>query len=293
MQILDIMIALLIILIVLYFCRNLNTHKYHEGFTQKEPFSLRENNDIYDTFYTSIYNDLFKSNTRSEYECEEIIKITQPSESSVILEVGSGTGHLLNNFDKKGYTVHGLEKSDAMIRYSNEKFPNLNIHKGNALDPMIFEKGIFSHVCCMDFTIYHIKDKRRFIRNCYNWLQPNGYLILHLVNKKKYDTTVPSANPTEYNPQQLSKERIKKTHIDFIDFDYEHDVDFKDDERVVIKETFTDGLTKNVRQNENTLYMEDLEDIVQMISRNRFVVHGKAIMPKDSEQYIYVFERQH
>ena len=168
MQILDILIFLLIVLIVLYYCKSIDTRAYHEGFTQKEPFSLRENNEIYDTFYTSVYNDLFKSNNRSQYEYEQIINATQPSDSSIILEIGSGTGHLMNKFDKDGYNIHGLEKSTAMMQHSTKKFPNLTIHKGDALDPIIFEKGTFTHICCMDFTIYHINNKRKFIRNCYN-----------------------------------------------------------------------------------------------------------------------------
>lgn len=292
MQIVDILIFLLIVIVVLYYCKNIDTRAYHEGFTQKEPFSLKENNEIYDNFYTSVYNDLFKSNSRSQFEYEQIINVTQPSNSSVILDVGSGTGHLMNKFDKEGYNIHGLEKSKSMIQQSITKFPKLTIHEGDTLDPMVFENGTFTHICCMDFTVYHINNKRKFIRNCYNWLLPNGYLILHLVNKNKYDTTVPSANSSEYNPQELSKERIKKTHIDFIDFDYLHKVDFKNDNRVIIKETFTDSLTKNVRQNENTLIMESIEEIISLIRNNGFIVHAKAIMPKDKEQFIYIFEKQ-
>lgn len=292
MQILDILLFLLIILIVIYLCKNFNTSVYHEGFTQREPFSLKENDDIYDTFYTAVYNDLYKSGSRSKFECSEIIKFTQPSKTSLILDVGSGTGHLLNNLTNQGLNVHGLEKSKSMIKQSNAKFPHLNIHEGNALNPMMFDNGLFTHICCVDFTIYHIEDKRKFIRNCNNWLLPNGYLVMHLVNKNKYDTTIPAANPTEHNPQDFSEERIKKSHINFIDFEYDHDVEFKDDNRVIVKETFVDGLTKNVRQNENTLIMEDMKEIIQLILRSGFIFHAKAIMPRDKEQFIYIFEKQ-
>ena len=51
----------------------------------------------------------------------------------------------------------------------------------------------------------YIKDKKYFLKLS-QLLLPNGYLILHLVNKEKYDTSVKSANPfLNDNPQNYSK----------------------------------------------------------------------------------------
>ena len=63
------------------------------------------------------------------------------------------------------------------------------------------------------------------------------------------------------NFQKYTKERVKKARIDFHDFEYLEQIDFKYDNRVVIKETFTDALTQNVvRENENTLFMDSLQE---------------------------------
>jgi hypothetical protein len=58
-----------------------------------------------------------------------------------------------------------------------------------------------------------------------------------------------------------------------------------------VKETFTDSVTKHVRQNELTLYMENKDNIVKMAQNNGFLAHALINLPNDDYQYIYVFER--
>ena len=289
-EILFYLALLTIIILILKYINNYYDSK--EGFSQCSSFSLKTNNDIYDEFYVNIYDTLHKTSNNTEYEYYSILKTTQPDENSVILDIGSGTGNLLNKFDENGYNAHGLEKSKDMIEYSKNKNKLLSIRQGDATDPMTFDKGTFTHICCLDFTIYHIKDKKIFFRNCYNWLLPNGYLILHLVNKEKYDTSVKSANPfLNDNPQNYSKKRILNTNINFIDFNYLNNTEFKNDNKVVVKETFTNSHNK-VRQNELTLYMEDLDEILKISQNIGFIAHSKITYPLDKEQFIYILEKQ-
>ncbi len=289
-EILFYLALLTIIILTLKYINNYYDSK--EGFSQCSSFSLKTNNDIYDEFYVNIYDTLHKTSNNTEYEYYSILKTTQPDENSVILDIGSGTGNLLNKFDENGYNAHGLEKSKDMIEYCKNKNKLLSIRQGDATDPMTFDKGTFTHICCLDFTIYHIKDKKIFFRNCYNWLLPNGYLILHLVNKEKYDTSVKSANPfLNDNPQNYSKKRILNTNINFIDFNYLNNTEFKNDNKVVIKETFTNSHNK-VRQNELTLYMEDLDEILKISQNIGFIAHSKITYPIDKEQFIYILEKQ-
>ena len=56
-------------------------------------------------------------------------------------------------------------------------------------------------------------------------------------------------------------------------------------------ETFTDGATSHIRQNEQTLYMEDIDSIIKTAKSNGFVVQGKAELNIDKHQYLYVLER--
>jgi len=291
---LNILISLSIIILIIHFFRLFNTKPYYEGFHQNAPFILKRDNQIYDSFYAMVYDDLYKTETRSDYEYKKIIEMTQPTEKSEFLDVGSGTGHLVNNLNNAGYHAIGIDKSKAMINYSEKKFPDIDTKCGDVIDSMNYDKGVFTHITCMNFTIYHLEDKLTFFKNCYYWLIPNGYLIMHLVNRDKYNPIVPAANPPLLdNPQKYSNVRIKDSKINFIDFEYQNSHDFKtdNDKRVIIKETFTDASTKNIRQNELTLYMENIDEIVNIAKKCGFIPHAQIKMINDEYQYIYIFER--
>jgi SAM-dependent methyltransferase len=289
---LNILISLSIIILIIHFFRLFNTKPYYEGFQQNAPFVLKRDNQIYDSFYAMVYDDLYKTETRSDYEYKKIIEMTQPTEKSEFLDVGSGTGHLVNDLNNAGYHAIGIDKSKAMINYSEKKFPDIDTKCGDVIDSMNYDKGVFTHITCMNFTIYHLEDKLTFFKNCYYWLMPNGYLIMHLVNRNKYNPIIPAANPPLLdNPQKYSNVRIKDSKINFIDFEYQNSHDFKTDKRVIIKETFTDASTKNIRQNELTLYMENIDEIVNIAKKCGFIPHAQIKMINDEYQYIYIFER--
>ena len=57
---------------------------------------------------------------------------------------------------------------------------------------MEFPADTFTHITCLYFTIYYIKDKRLFFENCFKWLKPHGVLVIHLVNMNKFDPILPS-----------------------------------------------------------------------------------------------------
>ena len=132
------------------------------------------------------------------------------------------------------------------------------------------------------------------MRNCYQWLMPNGYFIVHLADKDKYNPIVPAANPILLeNPQQYANKRITDSAVNFIGFQYKNSCNCKsDDKKVVITETFKDATSNNIRQNELTMYMEKLESIIYMIQKCGFIAHGNVQMKNDEHQYIYVFEKQ-
>lgn len=60
-----------------------------------------------------------------------------------------------------------------------------------------------------------------------------------------------------------------------------------------MKEHFEDKLG-NIRENENTLYMDDIETILKIAIKTGFIVHSKIDMAKyngDENQYLYLLER--
>lgn len=293
-QWLQILIILSILLLVIYILKK-NNKLNDEGFEQQQNFVMKQNNEIYDVFYVEIYDDLQKTSSRTEFEVMKIVELTQPSKkNSVILDIGSGTGHLVNQLNESGYKTFGIDQSKAMVNYAEHKFPK-NSNKfsiGDANDSMTYDRNSFTHITCMNFTIYHFQDKVAFFKNCYFWLINNGYLILHLVNKDKYNPIVPAGIPSLLeNPQKYAKHRIKNTEIDFNDFTYKNTCNFEVNKQVTMKETFTDSLTKNIRQNELTLYMEDVNEIIKIAQQCRFIPISQINMLNDEYQQIYIFEK--
>lgn len=295
------MIILAIILVIMTMYKKIATNKT-EGFNQNAPFVLKRNNDIYDSYYAMIYDDIYKSKPRVEFEYKQIVDMTHPTkENSVFLDVGSGTGNLVNKLTSEGYPAYGIDESRAMVEVAQYKYPKIDTKCGNAMDAMSYDRGMFTHILCMNFTVYHFQDKAGFLRNCYNWLMPNGYLIVHLVDRSKYNPIVPIAVPSGLdNPQDYSDKRITDAAVQFPGFSYKVSTDFSpsgvkgspDDKRVVVTETFKDDTTQKVRQNELTMYMEDVKDILYLAGRCGFVVQGSAQYANDRYQYIYVLERQ-
>jgi hypothetical protein len=122
---------------------------------------------------------------------------------------------------------------------------------------------------------------------------PGGYLILHLADRNKFDPIIPGGRPPLLdNPQLYAKNRITDTEINFVDFLYKASYQFNDIKKTaVLKETFTDELTKNIRQNEMTLYMDDIDIILQIASKCGFLAQARFDTINDKFQYIYILER--
>jgi SAM-dependent methyltransferase len=292
---LRILLILGIVLIIVITYNQNNPPPRQEGFEQNDMFVLKQGCNIYDKFYTEKYDLLMKPQERALFELNSVIEMTQPTYNSVFLDVGSGTGHLVNTLQHKGYRVYGIDKSADMVAKSEKTFPDGEIIVGDVLNPMAFEHNTFSHILCMGNTIYELDDKEAFLKNCYYWLSPNGYLILHLADRDKFDPIIPVAKNTMFrNPQKYMKNRITNSDIDFSTFSYSADYVFpKDNTKVLVKEKFTDNMG-HIRQNENTLHMDPVENILQIAIRRGFIVHAKLNMSKyngDENQYLYVLER--
>jgi len=298
----------LIILVFIYLLYLL-LHKFkrrcprQEGFTQNEKFILKTEHNIYDDFYSDIHDKIHLPDERVGFELSRVIKMTEPNSNSVFLDIGSGTGSQVNELKQAGYRAYGIDKSKSMVDKSEKKYPKCQFKNGDALEPMAFEKGTFTHILCTYFTIYNFKDKRTFFQNCYFWLMPNGYLILHLVNPDKYDSITPIAkvgfqlnplNPYK-NPHEFESSRITDSIVDFPDFQYKSEHVFSKNNGVKVRETFKDNKSGNIRQNERTMYMESINEILSIASQIGFNVKGYVDMKKsdikDENQFIYVLEK--
>ena len=265
-----------------------------EGFIQEEKFVSESGPTVYDGFYSKIYDDLVHDKVKNEYEIGKIINTTKPTRASFILDVGSGTGHHVGLLRGKGYNAIGLDISPAMVNISTNKYPHATFKVGSALDFMLFPAGTFSHILCLYFTIYYIERKQQFFKNCYDWLLPGGYLVLHLVNRNMFDPILNSANPlTMVSPQKYAKKRITNSLVKFKDFQYKANFSWtKDwaDNKASFDEVFNDDATGKIRKNTHTFYMESQKDILSLAKDIGFIMLGKIdLLPVQYEyQYLYI-----
>jgi SAM-dependent methyltransferase len=266
-----------------------------EGFVQKEKFILKEGPDVYDEFYVSLYDELVFSSIKNNFEIGEIINATKPANESILLDIGSGTGHHVNSFQKRGVDAIGIDISPAMVKTAQKLFPDSDFKVGDTLDFILFPENSFTHITCLYFTIYYIEDKHRFFQNCFDWLLPGGYLILHLVNRDKFDPILPAADPLMIvSPQKFAKERITSSLVKFNNFQYKANFELnKQSNKGTFTETFKDDGSKNVRQNVHTFHMKTQKQILSLAKEVGFILLGKIDMVSTQYeyQYIYILEK--
>lgn len=286
---------LLIIVILIIFSKWMKITK--EGFKDKttKEFIINRNNDVYDEFYVSVYDDLVHNIGKNNFEIGEITEVEPPADKHTLLDIGSGTGHHVAAFTKKGIKATGVDISQAMVDKAKENYPDSEFKQGDALDTMLFTPASFTHITCLYFTIYYIQDKRRLLSNCFEWLMPGGFLILHLVDRDNFDPILPAGNQfLIVSPQKYAEKRITNTVVKFDKFDYKCNFELKDD-IATLNETFKDNESGNVRQNEHKLYMETQKTILTIAKEVGFILHSKIDMVtcQYENQYLYILQKPH
>jgi len=284
----SIFLALFLSLIVLF--KTINPKK--EGMTDGNKILLKEGDAIYDDFYANIYDYLVFNKIKNDYEVGTIINSSNPTTTSIIADIGCGTGHQVDNLKNKNLKVIGIDKSPSMIEVAKKNYPSAEFNVGNALDNGLFKPNSLTHILCLYFTIYYMDNKQQFFNNAINWLMPGGYLFLHLVDREHFDPILPPGNPLFIvSPQKYAKKRITSTKITFDDFIYSSNFNLDSGKNIATfdeKFKFKDG---KLRKQQQVLYMEDTSTIVNMAQDAGFILHAKEDMLKCGyeNQYIYIF----
>lgn len=271
------------------------------GGVSNKKYVVKKNKELFDDFYVNVYDTLVFSDVKNTFELGKVTEHSVIDHHSKILDVGSGTGHhiaeLLHMHQSlEGDNVVGIDTSQAMIKKARENYPEhkASFQKADVMKGSLFRDNTFTHILCLYFTIYYIKDKYRFFKNCHNWLQGGGTLFVHLVEPTKFDPIVPAGNPLEVvNVQNYADKRITDSKVIFNGFEYQakfrHTPD-KNTATFVEKFMFKDGKT---RENEHTFYMEEKDVIIDQAKQAGFVVKGKIHMYKCGyeNQYLYILQK--
>lgn len=94
-----------------------------------------------------------------------------------VLDIGCGSGFLLNILQREGKKVLGIEPLRQMIDLANTYFPGLTIYQGLAEEVKEVVPELQDTIVMTD-VLEHIKDDLTQLKKIYERLNPSGTLIL-------------------------------------------------------------------------------------------------------------------
>ncbi|MFS0763944.1 class I SAM-dependent methyltransferase [Peribacillus phoenicis] len=101
-----------------------------------------------------------------------------------ILIPGIGYGRNAKVFIDNGMNVSGIEISKTAIELARQNGLKINIFHGSVTD-MPFDNKLYDGIFC--YALIHLLNNRerdKFIKACYNQLNPNGYMIFTAISKE-------------------------------------------------------------------------------------------------------------
>jgi len=288
-------LLILLILMALNYMRLIHEKKIEalaisaeEGFENDIPGAMKgddknhtwlTNEELYDSFYCSVYDQLCRPFIRNQAEAGILItewtKKGEDKGTFRVLDIGCGTGITVCSLAKMGVARSvGLDSSHEMIQWAKTKnMPATTLdeqqkqavewREGDAMNPSACSGGEFDHICMLYFTVYYLQNKEAVFRNAYFWTRPGGRMVIQVVNKHKFDPMLESASPwLFFSLQKYSDDRITRSEVDFDKFKYTGDFALMDP-KAEFRETFRfkDG---RVRYQKHEFVMEDMSAIVGM-----------------------------
>jgi SAM-dependent methyltransferase len=305
-------VLLLVTSLLGYFFKNDENDKIQEDFSNIDNRILHNNPiTIYDEFYSSLYDELFLNKMKNEFEVYniELYTINEPKhknkyskEDIRFLDLGCGNGKHLSILLRKKYKCDGIDISEPMIKRAKSSINKYNndtkLMQGDFMkDTSIFINGKYTHITCMFYTIYYVKDTKTLFTNIYNSLKDGGYMIIHLVDKKLFDPVLEKASKLIplFNPQRHTPDRVTKTKLKFNKFDYIADWEIKDNNMNVkfIENFVFKDRNRHLLVNEHIFYMRNIPYYTNMAKGLGFeLVKIIDLLPANHDNsFLFVFRK--
>lgn len=278
-----------------------------ETFENQERMNTRvitKQKDIFDDFYAEIYDILFPTEIRVPFDAKDIetnalvpFKNDTFSRTPIkILDIGCGTGSHVNIFSKYNYETHGLDISYDMLQKAKQthKIPKSRLTHGSAYQKQLYPQNSFTHITCLYFTIYYMKDIDAFLKNVKYWLPNGGYFVVHLVDRKMFDPILDKSSPFPgFSSQKYTNKRYTKSQLEFNNFSYTGEFKLKEKDNIAeYIETIYNKPKKYNRKQKHTLHMPCLKSMEKKIKSHMFsLVHVTHLISCEYEyQYLYYFK---
>ena len=272
-----------------------------EGFGSFDNYEVKENfTSIYDNFYSKVYDKLFSSDLKNEFEFYNIKNYAVKSDKHFkekqikFLDLGCGTGKHLSIMKKHKFNCIGVDKSMKMLEVARKNEPTIPLVKGDFHNKSTFKNREFSHITCFFYTVYYSEYPEKIFKNVNYWLKPKGYFCIHLVDREKFDPVLERASQLIplFNPQKHTHDRVTQTKLKFDKFKYLADWKFKKD-NVEFEENFMFNDNTKHRQNKHSFYMKNISYYKSLAKKCGFkLIRIIDLLPANhDDNYIYIFQK--
>ena len=268
-----------------------------EGFEDGKTEELHDA-EIYDEMYASIYDSLWNSNERIKYEevsMQDVSLADRQTDAVRVLDMCCGTGTHAQFFRDLGVSYIGVDTSEAMMAKARELCPSAKFNKGDVTLPQLYSPKSFSHCLLLGFSIYMFQNPRILSDNAYQWLQPGGYFVVHLVDPDKFDPLHDLSSPfAAFSLQKYNIERQTESIVYFDKFKYSGKLKKKvDEDDASYDEVFSyydpaDNNGVKYRENKLSLYMPSKERMINIIRTSGFTHVESVDLVRCGKEYQYL-----
>ena len=290
-------------------------YEHYDDMTSGKKFESKIDGEIFDNFYSKYYDNIHENKERDVAQLKIIINYAKNKKFVKFLDIGCGTGYHVSLLDKMKYDVVGIDKSKTMIDAAKSKYADCNFNVGDILNNNLYDYSSFTHIICLNKTIYYIKDKDTFFDNCSLLLTSDGLLIIHLIDREKFKPFIINSNDKTvlYNPEKhknaITRNLIKiNSNLEYV-CEYEKNdsyetnktseaneltkLDYLNTPYSYYKETFQNVETNNVRKNIINLYMPTIEEILAIAKVKGFIVKDKQSLDfiDHNNEFLFILKK--
>lgn len=269
-----------------------------ENFENEEGVTYESPEEIYDSVYAAIYNLLWHSNEKLQFEqvsMQDISLADWPVSDVRVLDMCCGTAPHACWFKNLGVDYVGVDVSDAMLQKARKECPSAKFQKGDVTQVSLFPQKSLSHCILMNFSVYQFENPKVLSDNAYQWIQPGGFFIVHLVDPDNYDPIHDLASPfAAFSLQKYSLDRQTDSQVYFDKFKYNGKlIKKKDEDSAEYNEIFTyydksENGGKKYRENKNRWIMPSKERMIDIFKTSGFTFVEAVPMLNVGKEYQYI-----
>ncbi len=143
----------------------------------KNVFGSKEGYNLYADIYNNnvVYLNTFEENT--------VLKLMGNLTNKKALDIGCGTGRLIQDLINSGADVTAIDVSEEMVKIAKNKFRTVNISVAD-VENLPFEDNSFDFVVA-SFLIVHLKTLTKAFDEIYRVLKDGGEFLVTNINQRK------------------------------------------------------------------------------------------------------------